>query len=286
MQKCSGNNRYPFLFSIDVEDLLMRFPKEQVPDFPSHVPDLMDQLLGVIEDAGAKITCFTCGDLARKYPRIIKRIEQGGHEVACHSDLHIPLDKLTPDLFRDDLKNNLQALRDAGITTPIVGFRAPIFSLTEKTKWGYEVLEELGFLYSSSVLPAPNPQYGWPEFGSEIKKVGAIYELPMTLGTFYGLKVPMFGGMYMRWLPYGKMKRAILNHLKSGPVLGFIHPYDLDTKQEYFKHPGINNLVFHALLFYKRSRTLPRVQDLFKHSISTTTYSDYVAFLAQNNYLN
>ncbi|MCI5158850.1 MAG: hypothetical protein D3906_10515 [Candidatus Electrothrix sp. AUS1_2] len=101
---------------------------------------------------------------------MIAEIVAAGHEIACHGSRHVQLDKLSPQQFRADLRENLRALQDAGATA-IHGFRVPTFSLTAKTAWAHEVLAELGFTYSSSILPARNPLYGWPEFGSKAKEV-------------------------------------------------------------------------------------------------------------------
>jgi hypothetical protein len=266
----------PLLLSVDVEDLLERFPEGARPNYPSHVPAAMIDLLNLFKQFHAKVTCFICGDLARAFPKIVQKIEAEGHEIACHSDLHIPLDKLTPDTFKQDLKNNIEALRQAGVSSEIVGFRAPIFSLTEKTSWAYDVLRDLGFLYSSSVLPAINPQYGWPEFGEKPKMVSGILEIPMTVENFLGLKVPL-GGMYLRWLPLGFIKKKIKEKSLIESYLSFIHPYDLDLKQEYFKHPGVDNLLFHFLLKARRGQTIPRIREILRLNYGSITYKEFAS---------
>ena len=280
MDQSSPSASNPLLFSIDVEDLLARFPLGEKPNFQSHVPQCMDRFLEVFNQFQVKITCFICGDLARQFPDVIRKIELNGHEIACHSDLHMPLDLLTPSSFKIDLENNIRALRDAGVVGEIKGYRAPIFSLTEQTSWAYDILSEMNFKYSSSVLPAANPQYGWKDFGTSIRKFKGIYEIPMTLGKFFGVKVPLFGGMYLRWLPNSMMRSQLSLQLKKSAVLGFIHPYDIDVEQEYFRHPGIDNLLFHALLFYRRGSVLPRLKEVFGSGVKTSKYIDYVNELA------
>src|SRR5687768_16849238 len=95
-------------------------------------------------------TFFTVGAVAEKYPDLIKTIISSGHEVGCHTHTHIPLDQQTPDSFRKDLEKNIEALIRSGANS-VKGFRAPVFSLTEKTQWAYDVLTECGISYSSSV---------------------------------------------------------------------------------------------------------------------------------------
>ena len=271
----------PLLLSIDVEDLLERFSLDKRPPYPSHVKECLDKLFTLFRKHNIKITCFVCGDLARSLPEVVRKIESEGHELACHSNIHTPLDLLNPKSFKDDLKSNIQSLRDAGAKGKILGFRAPIFSLTEKTIWAYDVLSELGFQYSSSVLPANNPQYGWLEFGSQPKKIRGIIELPMSIENFFGVKVPI-GGMYLKWLPLSFITNSIKNRVKSEAFLSFIHPYDLDAAQEYFNHPGINNIIFHALLKLRRKQTIPRLEKILKLNLPSNTYKEYINTLSFN----
>ena len=185
----------------------------------------------------ARGTFFVVGDVARAHPDLVRRIAGEGHEIACHSDRHVPLDRQDPARFRDDLCRALEALRAAGVDG-VRGYRAPCFSLTEATRWAYPVLAELGFSYSSSVLPARSPLYGWPGFGREPRMVDAVLELPMTLVSPSLLPVPNGGGVYFRVLPWPLLRRSLHAHRTADrAVLGYLHPYDIDVEPEPFAHP-------------------------------------------------
>jgi hypothetical protein len=163
----------------------------------------------------------------------------------------------------------------------IEGFRAPTYSLTARTAWAHEVLAELGFTYSSSVLPASNPLYGWPEFGKEARRMaGGLWELPVTLHTIPGLPVPIAGGVYFRVLPFILTRWAIRRSLASGrPVVTYFHPYDIDIRQERFMHPDLGEKKYLNMLMYiGRAKVLNRL-DILHRSFPFQAYKEYVNHL-------
>ena len=269
------------LLGIDLEDV--RDWVENGLSYREAVPETTRIYLDQFKTWGVKATFFVVGNLARRYPQLIAAIAADGHEIACHGDRHLQLDKLTPQSFREDLQNNLAALRDCG-AKDIHGFRAPTFSLTKQTAWAHDVLADLGFTYSSSVLPAKNPLYGWPEFGSRARKTAAgCWELPVTLLNVPRLTVPAAGGVYFRVLPFFLTRQAISKTIKLGqPVLTYFHPYDIDTKQERFMHPDLGGKKHLNLLMYiGRARLLSRLDNL-RRSFPFLTYRDYVLRLASS----
>ncbi len=159
------------------------------------------------------------------------------------------------------------------------GFRAPVFSLTEKTKWAFKILSDLGFLYSSSVLPAKNPLYGWESFGMWPQIINdQILEVPMTLDRIGPLNIPFAGGIYFRVLPEFIIRKKFLKISKKHlPVLGYFHPYDIDVEQERFMHPGIkNNQVYNFLMYYNRHNVLKRLDKIINEGFTIIPYQDYI----------
>lgn len=265
-----------FLFSVDLEDVRMRIPNGE--NYKERVPAMTEKYLRFLSEIKSKATFFIVGEVAEKYPSLIKMISDEGHEIACHSYKHITLDRQTKQEFRDDLKKNLDALKKAGAKN-ILGYRAPTFSLTEKTQWAYEILSELNFKYSSSVLPAKNPLFGWENFGEKIKNVNGIIEIPMNLSQSKFLKVPFGGGVYFRVLPYPFIKNQFKKYFsEQKPVLSYFHPYDIDTEQEYFMHPEINNNRFYNfLLYYNRKNVFSRMKKLVnENSMKIIPYCEYL----------
>jgi polysaccharide deacetylase family protein (PEP-CTERM system associated) len=266
-----------YLISIDLEDI--RFQIKKGPDFlPANVDALVDEYLDFFNEIDIKVTFFTVGNIVQEYPNLIAKIVHCGHEIACHGNSHTPIDQLTPNSFRDDLNRNIESLVNGGAEN-ISGFRAPNFSVTENEKWIYPVLSELGFTYSSSVLPAKNPLYGWPEFGEDIRYFDGVAEIPITLTNWRKGKIPFGGGVYFRLLPYFLLKYQF-DYGKTKPILGYLHPYDIDVNQKWVMHPFINSPITNLLMFYNRGGVFPKLRKIYKgFSPNTTTYSSFVSQL-------
>ncbi|MCX6240206.1 MAG: polysaccharide deacetylase family protein [Bacteroidetes bacterium] len=275
----ANSNQNIFLFSIDLEDIRLRLKNPE--NYEERVPVNTHIYLNWLRKYNSKCTFFVTGDIAVLYPSLINEIVSEGHEIACHTNNHIPLDKQTPTEFRKDLEENVSVLMKAG-AGQITGFRAPVFSLTQKTEWAYKVLSELTFSYSSSVLPAKNPFYGWETFGFTPRKVNdKIVEIPLTMGRFFHMTVPVFGGVYFRVLPKFFIKGGIKNCIaKTIPAVGYFHPYDIDSTQERYMNPGINdNYLYNFLMYYNRKNVFSRLDYIMNQGFSICTYYNYI----QNN---
>lgn len=265
-----------FLFSVDLEDV-----RENVKNgfqYADRVVENTKLYLNWLKQKQAHCTFFTVGTMGERYPDLIQEIIDNGHEVACHSYSHKTLNLFNPDGFKIDLEKNLEALYKAGAKN-VKGFRAPVFSLTEKTAWAHQALDELGFTYSSSVLPADNPLFGWKEFGTKPKLVNRqIWEIPISLGKFGPLNFPAAGGVYFRVFPWFVLKQNIKQCFNSGaPLLSYFHPYDVDVKQEKFMHDGINNSKFYNyLMYYNRKNLFNRLNKLDSYRPEIITYSNYL----------
>jgi polysaccharide deacetylase family protein (PEP-CTERM system associated) len=264
----------PYLFSVDVEDVRLRMPDGG--RYAARVPEMTARYLDFLRRHGARGTFFVVGDVARTHPELVRRIADEGHEIACHSDTHVPLDRLDPAGFRDDLRRTLDALRAAG-ADGVRGYRAPSFSLTERTRWAYGILAELGFSYSSSVLPARSPLYGWPGFGEAPRMMDGVLELPMTLLPYRLFPVPDGGGVYFRVLPRPLLRRALRARQDAGrAVLGYLHPYDADTEQERFAHPGFSPWSpMNALMYANRGAVLGRLEMVARLGFRIQPYGGY-----------
>jgi len=265
-----------FLFSVDLEDV--RSGVKNGEKYKDRVVENTRSYLNWLDKYNFKCTFFVTGYVAARHPELIAEIDHKGHEIACHTHIHIPLDQYNRDEFREDLIKNITVLKKAGVKK-IKGFRAPTYSLIEKTKWSYDILKELGFTYSSSVLAAKNPLYGWPEFGEKPQITDSgIIEIPITTGKLGPIKIPSVGGIYFRVIPQFITHFMINNRkLKNYPLVGFFHPYDIDTKQEKFMHGGINdNRFFNELMYYNRKNVLPKLDQLIQKGYQIMPYANIV----------
>src|SRR6202012_988447 len=110
-------------------------------------------------DSGSTATFFILGWVAERYPTLVRRMAEAGHEIACHSNAHQQVFRLTPDQFRDDSLRAKDLLEQAS-GVAVEGYRAPSFSIVRESMWGLEVLAKLGFRYDSSIFPVRHPNYG------------------------------------------------------------------------------------------------------------------------------
>lgn len=265
-----------FLFSIDLEE----FYAERADFRRTALPELTERYLEFLRRHKMKATFFVVGEIAAQHPALIRAIAAEGHELACHTHTHVPLDQRDAASLRDDLRRNLDVLGNVA-SGPIKGFRAPILSLGEKARWAYEVLASLGFGYSSSVLPARNPLHGWPGFGHAPRRMDGILEIPVTLGRFFGMEVPVGAGTYFRCLPFGSIRRQFERLAVQGrAIVGYFHPYDLDVAQERVMSRGVGrSRVLNALLYFNRAQTLARLESILAGGFGIVPYCEYISTL-------
>ena len=194
----------------------------------------MDRLLGQFAGAGVKATFFTLGWVASRYPELIRRIVSEGHELASHGYGHQLVHTLTPQQFRDDLVRAKDVLESTG-GVAIAGYRAPTFSIGPRNPWAYDVLEETGHRYSSSVYPVKHDLYGAPDAPRVPYRPGpgALVEIPMTTLRLGGRNLPISGGGYFRLMPY-MLFRTLLRRFHAAedrPGVFYFHPWEIDPGQ-------------------------------------------------------
>jgi hypothetical protein len=138
-------------------------------------------------------------------------------------------------------------------------------------------MKGLGINYSSSVLPAKNPLFGWPEFGSDARRVNGVLEIPMTLTRVGPLRVPVGGGVYFRALP-SRVIELVFARAQAAAITGYFHPYDIDTESERFMHADIHgNRFYHWLMYYNRDSVFAKLDRLVAAGHRIDTYANYAA---------
>jgi polysaccharide deacetylase family protein (PEP-CTERM system associated) len=106
-------------------------------------------------------TFFVLGWIAERYPDLVRRIHKEGHEIACHGYAHKLIYDQSKEEFRNDIKKAKATLED--ITgNEVIGYRAPGYSITNKSQTAFEILAEEGFKYDSSIFPIRHDFYGMP----------------------------------------------------------------------------------------------------------------------------
>jgi polysaccharide deacetylase family protein (PEP-CTERM system associated) len=167
----------------------------------------------------------------------VRRIAREGHEVACHSYHHTLVSDQSPDEFRADIRRAKAVLEDVA-GQPVVGYRAPTFSIGASERWAYAILAEEGFRYDSSIYPILHDRYGdraAPRFPYEIWRSGreALIEFPIGTIRLGGINLPIGGGGYFRLLPGRLVEAGIrrVNTAEAKPVMFYFHPWELDPDQ-------------------------------------------------------
>jgi len=220
------------------------------------------RVLEFITRIGVRGTFFIVGTVARQFPDLVREIARTGHEVAFHGHDHTPLDLDEPLKFSRETRDGKRFLEDL-IGRRIVGYRAPIFSLIRGTAWCADHLAELGFTYSSSILPAASPRYGYAGAPREpFRWPSGVIELPVAVTSFAGVTLPYLGGVYFRYLPTW----LVLQRVRASPSGGlwtYLHPYDCDA-DEGFQRVERTNVVESLILWRNRKGTLPKLERLLK----------------------
>ncbi len=227
--------------SVDVEDWFQVGAFERTIDradwegLTHRVERNTDAVLDLFEQAGVSATFFTLGWVAERYPALMRRIVQGGHEVASHGYDHARVFTFTAEEFRADLRKSRAILEDAS-GQAVTGYRAPSFSIDPRTPWAHPILAEEGYRYSSSVAPIRHDHYGWPDsprFAWNPVAGSSLLELPVTTAKWGKRTLAAGGGGFFRLLPYGFSRWAIrqVNRDERRPAIIYFHPWEIDPDQ-------------------------------------------------------
>ena len=227
--------------SVDVEDWFQvgAFEKVIARDswdrLPARIERNADAVLALFASAGVKATFFTLGWVAERYPGLIRRIVEAGHEIASHGWDHRRVFTLDEEGFRADLRRAHETIAEAAGVEPR-GYRAPSFSIDARTPWAHGVLADLGYAYSSSVAPLRHDHYGWreaPRFAFRPLPGSDLVELPVTTIELAGRRMAAGGGGFFRLLPYRFSSWAIsrVNRIDGRPAVFYFHPWEIDPGQ-------------------------------------------------------
>ena len=229
------------IFTVDVEDYFHvhafegTVSRSEWRAFPSRIVRNVDVLLELLAGHGVTGTFFVLGWVADVYPEVVRRIAGAGHEVASHGWWHRKVPTLAPEEFRTELRASKELLEDLS-GQPVVGFRAPSFSIVPGHEWAFDILLEEGYRYDSSLFPIRRSGYGYPSappIAHFIRRpAGVLAEFPLATTVCAGVRLPAAGGGYLRHLPYALVRRAFREHSECGiPGMFYIHPWEVDPDQ-------------------------------------------------------
>jgi polysaccharide deacetylase family protein (PEP-CTERM system associated) len=239
--------------TFDLED--NRRDAAQEPRFVA----MTGRFLDFLDEHEVRATFFVVGELARSHPELVREVAERGHEIGLHGLRHVVLGEVGRERLQDELQEG-RALLENIAQVPVVGFRAPLFSLTPSTAWALDDILAAGFAYSSSVLPAVNPIHGWPGAPrTAFRWSNGLVELPCPVAGAGRAMIPFLGGIYLRYVPLTISKRLLARLGADALVWSYVHPYDIDPDEPFFVLPWAGWLTS-RILHTRRRSTLPRIE--------------------------
>lgn len=259
--------------TVDVEDYFQvsaferHIRREDWDRLECRVERNTERILALFDSRGVRATFFMLGWLAERYPQLVRRIVDGGHELASHGYSHVRVTQQQPGQFRGDVSRTKKLLEDiSGV--PVRGYRAASYSIGASNLWALDVLREVGYDYSSSIYPIHHDLYGWPaapRFAFHHRETGLI-EIPVTTVEFFERKFPCGGGGYFRLFPYAVSRWALrrVNRHDREPCVFYFHPWEIDADQPRQTNLGLKTRFRHYLNLGRMEQRLARLLEDFR----------------------
>lgn len=272
--------------TVDVEDYFQVSAFEKNIDraewdrLPCRVEDNTRRILDLFEQHSVHATFFTLGWVAERYPGLVRSIVDGGHELACHGYSHVRVTEQSPEEFKADVVLAKSLLEDLG-GCQIRGYRAASYSIGENNFWAFDVLEEIGFKYSSSIYPVKHDLYGMPNaprFSFRPTQNNDLLEVPVTTIRFGERNFPCGGGGYFRLFPYPLSKWALnrVNRVDRQSAVFYFHPWEIDPDQPRQRNISVKTRFRHYLNLHRMERRLGQLLQDFRWSTMDRVFLDQI----------
>lgn len=221
----------------------------------------VDRILDLLAARNIKATFFTLGWIAQRYPELVRRIVDGGHELASHGYGHERVSDLSESEFFNDIYHAKALLEDIG-GTQVQGYRAPSFSIGSGNLWALDTLQRAGYRYSSSIYPIRHDHYGMPDalrFAHQIRD--GLMEVPPTTVRMFNRNLPSSGGGYFRLLPYSLSRWMLrkVNRQDRLPAVFYFHPWEIDVDQPRVQGIGLKTRFRHYMNIGRMEQRLVRL---------------------------
>lgn len=236
--------------------------------WPHRVEKNTNKILDIFSDAEINATFFTLGWVAERYPGLIKRMVDEGHEVASHGYSHIRATTQKPHEFREDVIKTKKILEDLS-SQEVKGYRAASYSISQDNLWALDILAETGHKYSSSIYPVRHDLYGIPDaprFAYYPAKDESFKEVPVTTLDWLGKRWPAGGGGFFRFYPYAFSRFALrrINQSEKQSAMFYFHPWEIDRDQPRPDQLSAKAKFRHYLNLKKMEPRLRRLLEDFK----------------------
>lgn len=236
----SAQNTPRNAMTVDVEDYFQVSAFERYIDKGAwdeqecRVEGTMHRILDLFAAHEVKATFFTLGWVAERYPQLIRRLVDDGHELASHGWSHVRVTQQDPAAFAEDVSRTKALLEDTG-GVQVKGYRAASYSIGQSNLWALKVLQDAGYQYSSSIFPIKHDLYGMPgapRFGFR-PHGDDFWEFPVTTVRLGDRNFPCSGGGWFRLLPYAVTRWALrrVNRQEQQSAIFYFHPWEIDPDQ-------------------------------------------------------
>jgi polysaccharide deacetylase family protein (PEP-CTERM system associated) len=236
-----------------------------------------EAILDLLARHGWRSTFFVLGDVVREQPALIRRMVAEGHELACHGMSHRALWNATPDEFRAELRQFRTVVESVLGSFPVIGFRAPTFSIDRSNPWALDVLREEGYRYDSSIFPMKVKMYGTPGAPVGIYRPakgdpgrhdpqGSLVEFPVAIAELQGLRLPVGGGFYLRALPLPVFRAGLDFILRHRPFALYLHPREVAPEKRRMPLDPVNGFITYVNLH----TVMAKLEHLFERYPWTT----------------
>jgi polysaccharide deacetylase family protein (PEP-CTERM system associated) len=225
------------VFTVDLEEwfhvcgMRGRLAPEQWDRLPSRVESTTRRVLDLLDAAGIRATFFIVGWVADRHPRLIDEVKSAGHEIGSHGYAHQRVFDLGPEGFLADLRASVLALQRAGVSAVRL-FRAPEWSINQRSLWALDALVAEGFSLDASMAPLRLVgDEGYPRF-PHIRRTaaGRILEVPPLVVDRFGHVMPMGWGWGLRMSSPRRVLQAIEAENRLGhPAVFTLHPWEIDS---------------------------------------------------------
>ena len=242
--------------TVDVEDYFQvsafepHVDKTHWQTLPGRVEGNTERILELFESYQVCGTFFTLGWVAERYPGLVRKIVDNGHELASHGWEHTRVSAQTPQEFRADVARTRKLLEDIS-GKPVKGYRAASYSLGSSEAWAWDELAEAGYRYSSSIVPIRHDHYGMPgapRFAFQAA-AGKLLEVPITTVSLAGRNLNCGGGGWFRLFPYAFSRWALnkVNSEEGQAGVFYFHPWEIDPDQPRLEGLGAKTRFRHYL---------------------------------------
>lgn len=236
----------PLALSFDVECYYQIVSKDYLGRAIAPTEEVLTNtnwILDLLAKHGKKATFFFLGNVAERYPELVRRAAEEGHEIGVHGDIHDYVRDMNEPQFRAEIERGIKKIRAAGAKR-IAGHRATAFSIGRNNLWALETLRDLGIEYDSSIFPFEGERYGVPDWPRRPGMTEAgIAEVPLSVVSVGRRKIPCMGGGYVRYFPLA-FTRWCANRLhREGltPVCYF-HPYEFESRKPAFSEADLEGV--------------------------------------------